>query len=149
MPYLAMRPNGDRVISLDVDGSDEILCPLCEGPLFLRRSHYNSGRFVSKHFVHHPGSECSGESNLHAKLKTIAAMKLREVFESATVDHEQSIRPEQGRVLEVAAQNGYYETPRETTLDELAAELDCPRSTVSYRLRKAEAALVEAYLSTT
>lgn len=60
-----------------------------------------------------------------------------------------SVRPEQGRVLEVAAENGYYETPRETTLDELAAELDCPRSTVSYRLRKAEAALVEAYLSTT
>ena len=58
-----------------------------------------------------------------------------------------SIRPEQSRVLELAAENGYYETPRETTLDELAAELDWPRSTVSYRLRKAEAALVEEYMS--
>jgi predicted DNA binding protein len=57
------------------------------------------------------------------------------------------IRPEQSRVLELAAEKGYYETPRETTLDELAAELDCPRSTVSYRLRKAEAALVESYTS--
>lgn len=59
-----------------------------------------------------------------------------------------SIRPEQSRILELAAQEGYYETPRETTLDELAAELDWPRSTASYRLRKAEAALVEAYIST-
>jgi len=59
-----------------------------------------------------------------------------------------SIRPEQSRVLELAAEKGYYETPRETTLDELAAALDWPRSTVSYRLRKAEAALVESYIST-
>lgn len=58
-----------------------------------------------------------------------------------------SIRPERSRVLELAAERGYYETPRETTLEELAAELDWPRSTVSYRLRKAEAALVEEYLS--
>jgi predicted DNA binding protein len=59
-----------------------------------------------------------------------------------------SIRPEQSRVLELAAEKGYYETPRETTLDDIAAELNRPRSTVSYRLRKAEAALVEAYIST-
>jgi predicted DNA binding protein len=58
-----------------------------------------------------------------------------------------SIRPEQRRVLELAAERGYYETPRGTTLDELATELDQPRSTVSYRLRKAEAALVEEYMS--
>ncbi|MGB9951263.1 helix-turn-helix domain-containing protein [Haloarcula marismortui] len=59
-----------------------------------------------------------------------------------------SVRPEQSRVLELAAKKGYYETPRETTLDDIAAELDWPRSTVSYRLRQAEAALVEAYIST-
>jgi len=58
-----------------------------------------------------------------------------------------SIRPEQRRVLELAAEKGYYETPRQTTLDELAAELDWPRSTVSYRLRQAEAALVDGYMS--
>jgi len=59
-----------------------------------------------------------------------------------------SVRPERSRVLELAAEEGYYETPRETTLDELAAALGWPRSTVSYRLRKAEAALVESYIST-
>jgi predicted DNA binding protein len=64
------------------------------------------------------------------------------LFDSVT------IQPERSRVLELAAEEGYYETPRQTTLDELAAELDWPRSTVSYRLRKAEASLVEAYIST-
>lgn len=58
-----------------------------------------------------------------------------------------SLRPEQRRVLELAAEEGYYETPRETTLDEIATQLDWPRSTVSYRLRRAEAALVDGYLS--
>lgn len=58
-----------------------------------------------------------------------------------------SLPPEQQRVLEVAADRGYYETPRETTLDELATTLACPRSTVSYRLRRAEAELVEEFLS--
>jgi predicted DNA binding protein len=42
---------------------------------------------------------------------------------------------------------GYYETPIETTLDAVADRLDLPRSTVSYRLRRAEAQLVESYLS--
>lgn len=58
-----------------------------------------------------------------------------------------SLPPEQQRVLEAAADHGYYETPRETTLDELATVLECPRSTVSYRLRRAEAELAEAFLS--
>jgi predicted DNA binding protein len=57
-----------------------------------------------------------------------------------------SLKPEQRRVLKLAAQNGYYETPRQTTLDDLATELEWPRSTVSYRLRKAEAALVSEFV---
>lgn len=60
-----------------------------------------------------------------------------------------SLRPEQRSVLELAAEEGYYETPRETTLDDIAAMLDTPRSTVSYRLRRAEAELVAQFLSST
>lgn len=54
---------------------------------------------------------------------------------------------EQQRVLQAAFEHGYYETPRETTLDALATVLDCPRSTVSYRLRRAEAELVREFFS--
>ncbi len=60
-----------------------------------------------------------------------------------------TIPPDQDEVLATAAEMGYYETPSETTLDAVADRLDLPRSTVSYRLRRAEAQLVEYYLSET
>lgn len=46
---------------------------------------------------------------------------------------------EQREILETAVAAGYYETPRETHLSGLAAELDVPESTLRYRLRRAEA----------
>jgi predicted DNA binding protein len=52
----------------------------------------------------------------------------------------------QRRALHVAVEQGYYETPRKIELGELAAELDIPRSTLSYRLRRAEAALATGFV---
>lgn len=53
---------------------------------------------------------------------------------------------EQRAALNAAVEGGYYETPRETTLDDLAANLDIPRSTLSYRLRQAESQLACRYV---
>lgn len=52
--------------------------------------------------------------------------------------------PEQRETLLAAVEHGYYETPRETDLADLSEELDVPRSTLSYRLRRAEARLAKA-----
>ncbi|ELZ08665.1 helix-turn-helix domain-containing protein, partial [Natrialba aegyptia] len=41
---------------------------------------------------------------------------------------------------------GYYETPRQIDLSELADRLDVPRSTLSYRLRRAEATLASTFV---
>lgn len=57
-----------------------------------------------------------------------------------------SIPPEQRETLQVAIERGYYETPRALTVAELADVLDEPQSTVSYRLRQAEAQLAKGYL---
>ncbi|MFB6108102.1 MAG: helix-turn-helix domain-containing protein [Haloplanus sp.] len=57
-----------------------------------------------------------------------------------------SLPPSQRSALEAAVDDGYYRTPREITLDELAAKLDVPRSTLSYRLQRAEAKVVSAFL---
>jgi len=54
--------------------------------------------------------------------------------------------PDQRTALRAAADHGYYRTPREITLDDLATKLDVPRSTLSYRLRRAEEKLVTGYL---
>ncbi|WP_128478662.1 helix-turn-helix domain-containing protein [Halorussus pelagicus] len=48
--------------------------------------------------------------------------------------------------MAAAVERGYYETPREITVKELAAELDLPRSTLSYRLRRAEAELAQSFV---
>lgn len=54
-----------------------------------------------------------------------------------TVLASNALPNEQHRTLTLAVEEGYFETPREVTLDELADRLDVPRSTVSYRLRRA------------
>lgn len=50
----------------------------------------------------------------------------------------------QFEALSVARDLGYYEVPREATLAEVAAALDCSESTASALLRKAQAALADA-----
>lgn len=52
---------------------------------------------------------------------------------------------EQRETLRMAVNEGYYETPREITVGELAEKLDIPQSTTSYRLRQAEAQLAKGY----
>ena len=74
-------------------------------------------------------------------------------FEHLTeVDHWESellsrpdVRAEQRETLLLAVERGYFDTPRGVTLDELAAELEEPRSTVSYRLRRATAELAKRF----
>lgn len=52
---------------------------------------------------------------------------------------------EQRETLRAAIEHGYYETPRGITVGDLADRLDVPQSTVSYRLRQAEARLAKGY----
>lgn len=57
-----------------------------------------------------------------------------------------SVSEEQRETLRAAIEHGYYETPRQLTVVELAEVLGVPQSTVSYRLRRAEAQLAKGYL---
>jgi predicted DNA binding protein len=52
----------------------------------------------------------------------------------------------QREALGAAVEAGYYETPRRIDLSELADRLGIPRSTLSYRLRRAEAALATTFV---
>ena len=52
-------------------------------------------------------------------------------------------------LLELAAEEGYYEVPRRTTHRELAATLGVSTGTVSERLQRIEARLVDAYVDLT
>ncbi|QIO24499.1 helix-turn-helix domain-containing protein [Haloarcula sp. JP-L23] len=62
-------------------------------------------------------------------------------------DGSPSLTPEQDAAMRAAVQHGYYKTPREIETYELAEKLDIPGSTLSYRLRRAEAQLADAYVT--
>lgn len=54
----------------------------------------------------------------------------------------------QRAALEAAVDVGYYEVPREGTIADVAAVLDCSRSTAGELVRKAEAAVLRRYAET-
>jgi predicted DNA binding protein len=68
--------------------------------------------------------------------------------EEATPDEgSAALTGEQDAAIRAAVDHGYYETPREIETYELADRLGIPGSTLSYRLRRAEAKLAEAYVA--
>ncbi|MCU4925264.1 helix-turn-helix domain-containing protein [Halobacteria archaeon AArc-dxtr1] len=59
---------------------------------------------------------------------------------------DERLRAEQRQALRAAVDRGYYETPRAIDLTQLAAELGIPRSTLSYRLQRAESELARTFV---
>jgi len=55
-----------------------------------------------------------------------------------TTSERDDLSPEQEEALRAAVEHGYYESPREIDVGELADKLDVPRSTLNHRLRRAE-----------
>ncbi|QFU83307.1 helix-turn-helix domain-containing protein [Natronorubrum aibiense] len=58
-----------------------------------------------------------------------------------------SLTETERETFEVASRNGYYETPRETTLDDLADHFDVSKTAVSMNLRRGERKVLKAALS--
>lgn len=55
---------------------------------------------------------------------------------------------DQREAIVAAVEHGYYATPRETTVADLSEALDVPRSTLQYRLQRAEARVVRQAVET-
>jgi hypothetical protein len=62
------------------------------------------------------------------------------------VEPEQLLTDRQLRLLTAAVDRGYYDTPRECTLTELASEVGLAKSTCSETLHRAEEAIVKRFL---
>lgn len=127
------------------------LAHLGEGLLFETRQ---AGRTYTWRIVI-PGDEPIGSfaDALKVEIEDVGGMELLRLTEhtppGAYPDREEptDLPVEQRRALHAAVANGYYETPRKVELAELAAELDIPQSTLSYRLRRAEAKLAAGFVS--
>ncbi len=57
------------------------------------------------------------------------------------------LTPEQEAALRAAVEHGYYESPRAIDAGDLADHLEMPRSTLTYRLRRAEERLAKEYVA--
>jgi predicted DNA binding protein len=151
-----IETSGDRAV--DGDGETQVLVHVRRSsvPIFsCLASALASGGLV----VRTPLVFCDGE--IHARIVGDPT-PLQEAFERQGDDvsvrvEEVASRPtdaerppgatlsdRQRESLAVATDLGYYETPREATHEDVAAELDCSPQTAGDHLRKAEAKLVAA-----
>ncbi|MFB6111396.1 MAG: helix-turn-helix domain-containing protein [Halobacteriaceae archaeon] len=62
-----------------------------------------------------------------------------------TVEAESPLTDAQRQIVVAALESGYYDTPRETTLTELAQSLDMAPSTVSETLHRAEETIIKSF----
>jgi hypothetical protein len=70
---------------------------------------------------------------------------LDRLYES--VEAASPLSPTQRETLLAAVERGYYDTPREISLTELAEELDTAKSSLSETLHRAEEAVVKAFVA--
>lgn len=77
----------------------------------------------------------------------VSFVRVGDAERTVSDDDESTLTPEQDAALRAAVEHGYYQTPREIETYELAEKLGVPGSTLSYRLRRAEAKLADAYVT--
>ena len=65
--------------------------------------------------------------------------------EYRTTAEDNRLSPEQETALQADVHHGYYDTPRNVSASELSEILSVPRSTLTYRLRRAEAQLAKQH----
>ncbi|MWG33776.1 hypothetical protein [Halomarina oriensis] len=76
---------------MTVDADDDLWCPVCGDPLTVRRAYHRQETAVARHFVHLRETDCPGESDVHSRLKSLAADTLARRFTDATVTVEETI----------------------------------------------------------
>ncbi|WP_050032503.1 helix-turn-helix domain-containing protein [Halorubrum halophilum] len=79
-----------------------------------------------------------------ADLRDVAIERVREFERSASPSR---LTDRQRAALEAAVEAGYYEVPRDGTVADVAAALDCSTSTAGELVRKAEAAVIREFVA--
>ncbi|SDX89721.1 helix-turn-helix domain-containing protein [Halopenitus persicus] len=152
----------DRTSDTLVLYSDWERTPACASVPHIARDHLGDGvLFETRHEGRHYTWRLihSGEGDVAAffdALRTAvgecARMEMLRTADTAasaggSEGDRNGLAPEQEAALEAAVEHGYYESPREIDVGELAAHLGVPRSTLTYRLRRAEERLAKAHVA--
>jgi predicted DNA binding protein len=136
--------------------------PTCESVPHIARDHLGDGvLFETRHEGRHytwrlihsgEGDVTAFFDDLEAAVGECARMEmLRTADTSASVGGRETtpigLSPAQEAALRAAVEHGYYESPREVDVGELAEHLGVPRSTLTYRLRRAEEQLAKQHVA--
>ena len=137
--------------------------PLCSSIPHIARDHLGDGllfdtRHESRHYtwriIHSGEGDVSGFFNeLETAVGDCARMEMLRTAATSTASKGDGspteLPPEQQAALQAAVEHGYYESPREVDVAGLAEHLDVPRSTLTYRLRRAEEHLAKQHVART
>ncbi len=152
----------DRTDDTLVLYSDWERTPTCASVPHIARDHLGDGvlfetRHEGRHYtwrvVHSGEGDAAGFFDaLEAAIGDSARMEMLRTADAAASTGEPNdgatgLAPEQEAALRAAVEHGYYESPREIDVGDLAAHLDVPRSTLTYRLRRAEERLAKRYVA--
>ena len=148
----------DRTEDTLVLYSDWQRTPTCASVPHIARDHLGDGvlfetRHEGRHYTWrliHAGDGDVGAffDALRAAVGECARLEVLRTADTATGGPDgppDGLSPEQEAALRAAVDHGYYESPRAVDAGELAEHLDVPRSTLTYRLRRAEAQLAKRY----
>ncbi|MFB9812656.1 competence protein CoiA family protein [Haloarcula sebkhae] len=115
MPFIAVDPVDNRPrIPVGVGDDEGVQCPVCQDALRVR-----DGPSIARHFYHPPDSDCSGESPLHLRMKSIAVDKVQKEYPDATV-HVEFVTDEVPRRADVFVE---FEHPKRPLGSGIAVEV--------------------------
>ena len=123
---------------------------LGDGVLFETR---HEGRHYTWRLIHSgEGDVATFFDDLEAAVGECAQMEMLRTADTAASaggsdGKPTDLSPEQEAALRAAVEHGYYESPREVDVGELAEQFEVPRSTLTYRLRRAEEHLAKQHVA--
>lgn len=89
--------------------------------------------------------ETADLSDFYRQLGTLLDVRIERVHDFQRGSNPANLTTRQQSALEAAVAVGYYDVPRTGTVEAVAAELDCAKSTAGELLRKAESAVVTQF----
>lgn len=152
----------DRADNRLVLYSDWERTPTCASVPHIARDHLGDGvLFETRHEGRHytwrlihsgDGDVAAFFDALEIAVGDCAQMEMLRTADTTTVTRENDgtpsgLSPAQEAALRAAVEHGYYESPREIDVSGLAEHLDVPRSTLTYRLRRAEEYLAKQHVA--
>ena len=152
----------DRTEDTLVLYSDWQRTPMCASVPHIARDHLGDGvLFETRHEGRHytwrlihagEGNVAAFFDDLRTAVGECAQMEMLRTADTAAAANSgdetgSGLTPEKEAALQAAVEHGYYESPREVDIGELATHLDVPRSTLTYRLRRAEEHLAKQHVA--